>query len=185
MGPIQHQNSLGLGPGCRAEVQALDEAPSSAPAMYSAQIVSCLQEGGVYKFGHILEQQSHKWTCLLEAGRYLTFEVGGGEPQPWPRCLLTSRGKENWRKKLVHWEAANEASQHEGPHGPGSNKCPFCLCPCLAAFASQGLHGHQTQQMMRTFGKVAKMQVPRPQLLGEGLSKNHTLPGWVPGNCIF
>ena len=63
----------------RAEVQASDEALSSAPTLHSAQIVSCLRERGVYKFGHILEQQSHKWTWLRDAGRYLTFQTGDGE----------------------------------------------------------------------------------------------------------
>lgn len=59
---------------------------------------------------------------------------------------------------------------------------PLCLCPSLAAFASRSLRDHQTWQMMRTFGKAVKMQVTRPQLQ---LTENQTLPGWVPGRCIF
>lgn len=111
------------------------------------------------------------------------MRLGGGEwkrersPQPQPDTRIPGKRK---LERGASPEGGCRRSEETRRATWTWSGCP--LCRCLPAFSSLNLGGHQTRQMMRTFGKVVKMQVTRPQLQ---LTENQTLPGWVPGDCTF
>lgn len=170
----------------RAEVQASDEAPSSAPTLHSAQIVSCLRERGVYKFGLILEQQSHKWTWLRNAGRYLTFQTGDGEGkgEQGGRPNHGSDSRIQGKIKLEKGASAEEGCRGSGQTRQIWSKCP--LCSCLAMTLGKCLHLSEPpwspnlvndENTWKDCGKADNQGQPH-------LRENQSLPGWGPSTAF-